>query len=187
VISELLILKNAVLFINYLSRFLSNKWDFNGMSTSMLCFIMNFLIFFNRIRLSPLAMIYEFFQDWNPYNQVHLSMNNLIIFPFFSSMFISAMTQVKIWVSLSPFISYQHNPAHLVELDTILRGILMKNWILCTKYFNWRVKFQQGVTKQILDGCWWIICGFRNFKLACVLLLYLWLWMQAESVFWMVS
>jgi hypothetical protein len=50
-----------------------------------------------------------------------------------------------------------------------------------------RVTFQPGVMKQILDVCWWLICGFDNFQTSQRWFLDLSLWVQAESVFWLVS
>jgi hypothetical protein len=50
-----------------------------------------------------------------------------------------------------------------------------------------RVPFQPGVMKRILDGCCWLICGFDDFEPTSVVLLDLSLWLQAESVFWMIS
>jgi hypothetical protein len=53
--------------------------------------------------------------------------------------------------------------------------------------FRSRVTWQPGVIKQILDGCCWLICDFDNFKPTSDVLLDLLLWVQAESVFWLVS
>jgi hypothetical protein len=72
---------------------------------------------------------------------------------------------------------------HLFELTfeftptTIVKYNKLRSGVTC----------QPGVMKQILGGCCWLIFYFENFKPTSAVFLFLSLWVQAESVFWLVS